>query len=149
MAVYELSSTFGPTMELVVTGYIGLNLGWRGIFWVLMAMTGGVWVLLVTTIPETQHTTVLENKTKRARKQMKKENVQSAESTTDLHANGRKGLHGLFAITLMRPFRFLFFGAYHVVLGNLKWLPIRIGVSFQQSNPSGFRPPERAPIQYR
>lgn len=67
---------------------------------------GRLRVLLVTTIPETQHTTVLENKTKRGRKRMKKENVQSAESTTYLHANGRKGL--LFAITLTRPFRFLF-----------------------------------------
>lgn len=108
MAVYGLSSTFGPPMALVITGYIGLNLGWRWIFWVLMAMTGGVWIVLVTTIPETRHTTVLQHKTKRACKQMKKENLRSAESTTDFNASSRKGLHELFAITLTRPFRFLF-----------------------------------------
>ncbi|KAJ5344043.1 hypothetical protein MYU51_016777 [Penicillium brevicompactum] len=108
MAVYGLSSTFGPPMALVITGYIGLNLGWRWIFWVLMAMTGGVWLVLVTTIPETRHTTVLQHKAKRVRRQMKKEHLASAESTADMHASSRKGLHELFGITLTRPFRFLF-----------------------------------------
>ncbi|KAJ5981058.1 hypothetical protein N7481_008356 [Penicillium waksmanii] len=108
MAVYGLSSTFGPPMALVITGYIGLNCGWRMIFWVLMAMTGGVWILLVLTVPETRHTTILQKKAKRVCKQMRKENLRSAESTTDLHASDRKGLHELFAITLTRPFRFLF-----------------------------------------
>jgi hypothetical protein len=78
------------------------------IFWVLMAMTGGVWILLVLTVPETRHTTILQKKTKRVCKQMRKENLRSAESTTDLNASDRKGLHELFAITLTRPFRFLF-----------------------------------------
>jgi MFS family permease len=92
-------------MAFVITGYIGLNAGWRMIFWVLMAMTGGVWIILVTTVPETRHTTILQKKAKRARKQMKKESLRSAESTVDVHASGRKGL---LAITLTRPFRFLF-----------------------------------------
>lgn len=108
MAVYGLSSTFGPPMALVVTGYIGLNAGWRMIFWVLMAITGGFWIILIVSIPETRHTIILQRKTKRIRKQMTKENLRSAESTTDSHAGGRKGLHELFAITLTRPFRFLF-----------------------------------------
>lgn len=108
MAVYGLSSTFGPPMALVVAGYIALNPGWRMIFWVLMAITGGFWILLVTTVPETRHTIILQKKTRRIRKQMEEENLKSAESTTDSHAGGRKGLHELFGITLTRPFRFLF-----------------------------------------
>ncbi|KAJ5907301.1 uncharacterized protein N7473_004217 [Penicillium subrubescens] len=76
-------------MALVITGYIGLNADWRMIFWVLMAITG-------------------VKKAKRARMQMKKESLRSAESTVDVNASGRKGLHELFAITLTRPFRFLF-----------------------------------------
>lgn len=108
MAVYGLSSTFGPPMALVVTGYIALNPGWRMIFWVLMAITGGFWILLTFTIPETRHTIILQRKTRKICKQMKKENLRSAESTTDSHAHERKGLHQLFAITLTRPFRFLF-----------------------------------------
>ncbi|BDD60104.1 hypothetical protein MPDQ_001934 [Monascus purpureus] len=108
MAVYGLSSTFGPPMALVFSGYIGLNLGWRWIFWILMAITGGVWVFLVLTVPETRHSIILQRKARRVCKQMAAENLKSAESTTDIHADERKGLHQLFAVTLTRPFRFLF-----------------------------------------
>jgi multidrug resistance protein len=108
MAVYGLSSTFGPPTALVMSGYIGLNAGWRWIFWVLMAITGGLWLLLVFTIPETRHSIILQRKAARVRKRMAQENLASAATTVDLHAHARKGLHTLFAITLTRPFRFLF-----------------------------------------
>lgn len=108
MAVYGLSSTFGPPMALVVTGYIGLNAGWRMIVWVLMAMSGAVWILLVVSVPETRHAIILQKKARRVRTQLRKENLPSADSTVDIHARGRKGFHELFAITLTRPFPFLF-----------------------------------------
>ncbi|GLA09220.1 hypothetical protein AnigIFM60653_011299 [Aspergillus niger] len=108
MAFYGLSSTFGPPMALVVSGYIGLNLNWHWIFWIMMAITGGTWIALVLTIPETRHSIILQRKASRVRKQMQREGLRSAETTTDLHAEDRKGLHQLFAITLTRPFRFLF-----------------------------------------
>ncbi|EAW19342.1 uncharacterized protein NFIA_093040 [Aspergillus fischeri NRRL 181] len=108
MAVYGLSSTFGPPTALVMSGYIGLNAGWRWIFWVLMAITGGFWLLLIFTIPETRHSIILQRKAARVRKQMAQKNLASAATTVDLHAHSRKGLHTLFAITLTRPFRFLF-----------------------------------------
>lgn len=95
-------------MALVVTGYIGLNLGWRWIFWVLMAMTGGIWILLIVSVPETRHSILLQKKTHRVRKQMEEESLKSAASTVDVHASDQKGLHQLFAITLTRPIRFLF-----------------------------------------
>lgn len=47
MAVYGLSSTFGPPLALVISGFIALNKGWRWLFWVFMAVLGGFWVLLV------------------------------------------------------------------------------------------------------
>lgn len=39
---------------------------------------------------------------------MKNENLKDADNITDAHADEKKGLHVLFAITLTRPFRFLF-----------------------------------------
>ena len=108
MAVYGLSSTFGPPMALVISGYIGKNKGWTWIFWVLMIITGGFWVILVATIPETRHTIILQKKTQRVRRAMRKENLKAAELITDANADERKGLHQLFAITLTRPFHFLF-----------------------------------------
>lgn len=107
MAVYGLSSTFGPPMALVVSGYIALNPGWRYIFWVMMAITGGFLVILVLTVPETRHTIILDRKAHRVAKLMKKENLASGQSTTSTHADNRKGLYELFSITLTRPIRFL------------------------------------------
>ncbi|KAF9892632.1 hypothetical protein FE257_001034 [Aspergillus nanangensis] len=107
MAVYGLSSTFGPPIALVFSGYIGLDLGFRWIFWILMAITGAFWILIIVTVPETRHSIILQRKTKRVRKQMQKENLKSAESAHDVNSAHRKGLHQLFAITLTRPFRFL------------------------------------------
>jgi len=108
MAVYSPSSTLGPPMALVVAGYIALDLSWRWIFWVLMAITGGFWVLLVATIPETRHTTILQKKTQRVKKQMQAESLATAQSITDANADDRKGLRSLFAVTLTRSFHFLF-----------------------------------------
>lgn len=129
MAVYGLSSTFGPPMALVISGYIALNPGWRYIFWVLMAITGGFWIILIVTVPETRHTIILERKAKRVSKKMRKENLASAETTVSMHATHRKGLYELFAITLTRPIRFLitepittFSAAYNGFLYGLVYL---------------------------
>ncbi|KAI9368963.1 polyamine transporter [Aspergillus egyptiacus] len=108
MAVYGLSSTFGPPTALVMSGYIGLDLSWPWIFWILMAISGGFWIALVLTIPETRHSILLQRKAARLCKQMQSEQLASAATTTDLHADTRKGLHQLFALTLTRPFYFLF-----------------------------------------
>ena len=47
MAIYGLSSTFGPPMALVISGYIALEKGWRWLFWVYMAIFGGVWIIMI------------------------------------------------------------------------------------------------------
>ncbi|ROV93596.1 hypothetical protein VMCG_08096 [Cytospora schulzeri] len=108
MAIYGLSSTFGPPLALVISGWIVLLLGWRWLFWVYMAILGGVWVLLVLTVPETRHTIILERKTKRLRKQLRTEGLSAAEHLRDANADDKRGLASLFAMTLTRPFRFLF-----------------------------------------
>lgn len=108
MAVYGVSSTAGPPLALVISGYVALEKGWRWLSWVFMAITGGFWIIMVLTLPETRHSIILQNKTKRVRKQLEKEGITTANRVRDAHADERKGLHQLFAITLTRPFRFLF-----------------------------------------
>ncbi|KAF2140952.1 uncharacterized protein K452DRAFT_229687 [Aplosporella prunicola CBS 121167] len=107
MAIYGLSSTFGPPMALVISGYIALEKGWRWLFWCYLAIFGGIWIILVLTIPETRHTTILERKTKRLRKRLQQESLAAASNLHDANASEKKNLHTLFAITLTRPFRFL------------------------------------------
>ncbi|KAL1646285.1 hypothetical protein SLS58_003241 [Diplodia intermedia] len=109
MAIYGLSSTFGPPLALVISGYIALNMGWRWLFWVYMAIFGGYWLILVLTVPETRHSIILDKKAQRLRKRLRAEGFSAAaDNLLDANADEKKGLHTLFAITLTRPFRFLF-----------------------------------------
>lgn len=108
MAIYGLSSTGGPPLALIISGFLAQNLGWRWLFWVQMIIIGVFWLIMVFTLPETRHTTILDRKTRRVRKQMRNEHLEAAENIKDLNSDEKKGLHTLFAITLTRPVRFLF-----------------------------------------
>lgn len=48
MAVYGVSSTSGPPLALVITGYIALHLGWRDNIWIIMGILGAFWLLMVS-----------------------------------------------------------------------------------------------------
>lgn len=108
MAVYGLSSTGGPPLALVVSGYIATYMGWRWLFWVYMAILGAFLVLLGLTIPETRHTIIHDKKIKRVRELLRSEGLAAAGTVQDRNSDENEGLENLFALTLTRPFRFLF-----------------------------------------
>ncbi|KAK6384273.1 hypothetical protein LTR65_009749 [Meristemomyces frigidus] len=112
MMVYGASSTFGPPFALVLSGYIVQNKGWHWLFWIFMIITGGLWVIMVLTLPETRHSIILEKKAKRVRKTLAKEGAVSpavVENISDAHNKAdKRSIHSLFAINLTRPIRFLF-----------------------------------------
>lgn len=111
MMIYGVSSTFGPPFALVLSGYIVQRTTWHWLFWIFMIITGCLWVLMVFTLPETRHSTILERKAKQLRKVLGKEGVSGAalQNISDV-ANKleKRSLHSLFAVQLVRPFRFLF-----------------------------------------
>jgi len=112
MMVYGFSSTFGPPFALIVSGYVVQQMGWRWLFWVFLIIVGSVWVIMVLTLPETRHSTILEKKAKRVRKTLAKDGKFSPamiDLISDAHNKGdKRSLHRLFATNLTRPFRFLF-----------------------------------------
>lgn len=108
MAIYGFSSTFGPPLALVLSGYLAQNEGWRMMFWAYMGIFGGIWVLFILTVPETRHSIILTRKVKRIRKTMKKGGLTAEQCVRDAHADEARSLHTLFRVTLTRPFRFLF-----------------------------------------
>ncbi|KAK8055671.1 hypothetical protein PG993_000898 [Apiospora rasikravindrae] len=109
MAFYSLCSVLGPPSALPVTGYLAQDLGWRWIFWLLMAITGAYWVLLALTVPETRHNIVLRRKAKRLRVQMAEARLASAQSLRDIHADeDADGLGPVLRRHLLRPLHFLF-----------------------------------------
>lgn len=112
MRIYGVSSTFGPPFALMISGYIAEDLGFRDLFWTFMGITGGFWIVMLLTLPETRHSTVLERKAQRVRKTLTKEGYGNAtilKHISDSHSKGEKrSVHALFATNLTRPIRFLF-----------------------------------------
>lgn len=53
MGIYTLSVTNGPHISPIVGGYIAKNLGWRWCLWIPAILQGGLWVLVIFTLPET------------------------------------------------------------------------------------------------
>lgn len=107
MAIYGLSSTFGPPFSLVILGYLAAVKGFRIMSWALMGITGGFWLIMLVTMPETRHSTILERKAKRVRKTLDKEGIRS-DQIYDINYDGKKTLYGLFSVHLTRPFKFFF-----------------------------------------
>lgn len=107
MSIYGLSSTFGPPLALILSGYLAQDEGWRVMFWAFMGITGGMWLIMLATLPETRHSTILTRKAEKLRKKLRSEGL-PWEMIRDVHADEPRSLHFLFAVNLTRPFRFLF-----------------------------------------
>lgn len=106
MSIYGVSSAIGPSLSLVVTGYLAWVKGFRILSWALMGITGGFWVLMILTLPETRHSAILEKKVSKLRKTLMKEGIDRRE-IFEANVDEKKSLHSLFAVNLTRPLRFL------------------------------------------
>ncbi|KAI9738449.1 MAG: hypothetical protein M1818_005346 [Claussenomyces sp. TS43310] len=106
MSIYGISSTIGPPLSLVVTGYLAWVKGFRILSWALMGITGGFWIIMILTLPETRHTAILDRKVARLNKMLTKEGI--TREILDANVDSKHSLHNLFAINLTRPLRFLF-----------------------------------------
>ncbi|KAI0014601.1 major facilitator superfamily domain-containing protein [Xylariomycetidae sp. FL0641] len=92
---------------MAVYGAGSTNLGWRTVFWILMATTGAFWLLLACTVPETRHGIVLKKKAARVRRQMARERLATARSLRDANADHRDSLRAVVNKILTRPVYFL------------------------------------------
>lgn len=106
MSIYGVSSTMGPPLSLVLTGYLASVKGFRILAWALMGITGGFWIIMLFTLPETRHSAILDRKTRRVLKILEKEGIH--KKILDANVDGKRSLHSLFFINMTRPLRFLF-----------------------------------------
>lgn len=107
MSIYGVSSTIGPPLSLVMTGYLAWIKGFRILSWALMGITGGLWIIVLFTLPETRHSIILDKKVAKLVKQLKSEGLGDRE-IFDANVDEKRSLHSLIANNLTRPIRFLF-----------------------------------------
>ncbi|KAL8823714.1 MAG: hypothetical protein Q9191_005613 [Dirinaria sp. TL-2023a] len=102
MSVFLWAATVGSPLGYFLFSFVAQHRGWRDIFWALLGVCGGVWLILILTIKETRHSTLL---LRRAARQRKETGNQAIEVPDALK---RKGGRELYNDALLRPFRFLF-----------------------------------------
>lgn len=111
MSIYLWAATCGSPSGFFILSAVAQTHGWRTVFWALLGINGGLWIILVAALwgNETRHTTILRKEARRIAKRQRREleNENGVRSTatpiTPKHRSPKEVLH----IALTRPFRFL------------------------------------------
>ena len=102
MSVFLWAATAGSPSGYFLFSLVAQNRGWRDVFWALLGVCGGVWLILLVTLRETRHSTLLRRRAARERKQTGNDAIEVPDTLK------RRGGRELFHDALLRPFRFLF-----------------------------------------
>jgi len=127
MYVFLWAAVCGSPMGFFLMSFVAEGHGWRTVFWALVGICGGSWVLMVLTLlpfnNETRHSVLLRRK---AEKLNKREGSGGRYVVTE--EMKAKDLRQLFAVTLSRPFRFL--GTESIVVFCALYNGFLYGLSF-------------------
>ena len=96
------AATFGSPSGYFLFAFLAQNRPWRDIFWALLGICGGFWLILTITLRETRHSIILLRRAARERKEKGTDAIDVPESMK------QRGPKELFQMALTRPFRFLF-----------------------------------------
>ncbi len=101
MSVFLWNATVGSPSGFLLFSFVAKNKGWRMVFWALLGVCGGFWLIMTATLRETRHSVLLS---RRAQQERRKTGNQNLDISEDMK---RKGSRELFKVALLRPFRFL------------------------------------------
>lgn len=104
MSLFLWAATCGSPSGFFLFSFVAETRPWRDVFWALLGICGGFWLLLIVIMRETRHTTLLRA---RARKALKA-NPALADDPKHRNILKHRDPKELFQIALTRPFRFLF-----------------------------------------
>ena len=106
MSVFLWAAVVGSPSGYFLLAFVAQIKGWRSVFWALLGISGGFWIILVIVLVvfrnATRHPILLERRAKRLRKEY---GNQALEVPVEMQRNA--GLLELIKIHLSRPFRFL------------------------------------------
>lgn len=105
MSVFLWAAVCGSPSGYFLMSFVAQTRGWRDVFWALLGINGGLWLIMVVVLVgfknETRHSVLLRRRANRIKKQRNDSRVSAPEEMK------RKSLTQLCRVTLSRPFRFL------------------------------------------
>lgn len=112
MSFFLWAATAGSSLGYFLFSFIAQYRSWRDVFWALLGISGGIWLVMCIILRETRHSIILLRRAARERKERGTDAIQVPDSMK------RRGARELFKDALLRPFRFLFTEAI-IVFGAL------------------------------
>lgn len=105
MSLFLWAAVCGSPTGYLLMSFVAATRGWRDVFWALLGICGGFWLILVVVLVffknETRHSVLLRRRAAQLRRERSSSNVSVPEEMK------QKSLGQLFKVTLSRPFRFL------------------------------------------
>ncbi|KAM5345730.1 hypothetical protein ACJ41O_011591 [Fusarium nematophilum] len=101
-AIFMVTTTGGPILSPIISGWAGPSIGWRWVFWIALIVAGFT-LVLIAFLPETYGPILLS---RRARKIRKADPASRAIAPRDLETTD---LNQLLTVVLTRPIRMLIF----------------------------------------
>ncbi|KAH0345603.1 MFS multidrug transporter-like protein, partial [Aureobasidium melanogenum] len=105
MSIFLWAATCGSPSGYFLMSWVAQYRGWRDVFWALLGICGGAWIIVSVTLllcGETRHSVLLLRHMKAERRRTGRDDLDVPEEMK------RRGIRQLFKIALTRPFRFLF-----------------------------------------
>lgn len=112
MSLFLWAATAGSPFGYFLFSFVAQYRGWRDVFWALLGICGGLWLVMCATLKETRHSIILLRRAARERKERGTDAIEVPDSMK------QRGPKELFKVALLRPFRFLFSEAI-IVFGAL------------------------------
>ena len=112
MSLFLWAATVGSPLGYFLFSFVAQHRDWRYVFWALLGICGGAWLIMTATLKETRHSILLLRRAARERKERGIDAIEVPDSMKE------RGPRELFQTALTRPFRFLFTEAI-IVFGAL------------------------------
>ncbi|KAI9810821.1 MAG: hypothetical protein M1827_006028 [Pycnora praestabilis] len=101
MSCFLWAATVGSPLGYFLFSFVAQTKGWRVVFWALLGICGGFWLIMAATLKETRHSVLLIRRAEQERKRTGNESIEVPDNMK------QRGSNELFRIALSRPFRFL------------------------------------------
>ena len=102
MSLFLWAATCGSSLGYLLFSFVAQHRQWRDVFWALLGICGGCWLIMLLVLKETRHSIILLRRAAKERKEKGTESIDVPESMK------QRGPKKLFQVALTRPFRFLF-----------------------------------------